>query len=84
MNAGEILEKIWAEKMIELKIKEKEIEELKKRIYKLEKEVKEKTVQLDETIKKNQKLSVALEEIYIKLWIRCSVGDTVFKYNIKT
>ena len=78
MNVEEILEKIWAEKMVELKIKEKEIEELNKKIDKLEKEVKEKTVQLDEAIEKNQKLSVALEEIYIKLWIRCSIGQGIF------
>jgi len=83
MDVEEILEKIWAEKMVELKIKEKEIEELNKGIRKLEKEVKEKTLQLDETMKKNQKLSVALKEIYVKLWIRCSVGDGIFKYNLK-
>jgi cell division septum initiation protein DivIVA len=53
--------------MVELKIKEKEIEELNKRIDELEKEVKAKSVQLDEAIKLNQKLVVALEEIYAKM-----------------
>lgn len=78
MNAEGILEKIWAEKMVELKIKEKEIEKLKKRIHTLEKEVKEKSIRINEIIKKNQKLSVALEEIYIKLWIRCSIDEGIF------
>ena len=80
MNVEEILEKIWAEKMVELKIKEKEIEELNKKIDKLEKEVKEKTIQLDETRKLNRKLSVALEEIYAKMWVEASVNQLILNF----
>jgi len=80
MDVKEILEKIWAEKMVELKIKEKEIEELNKRIDELEKEVKAKSVQLDEAIKLNQKLVVALEEIYAKMWVKASVNQLILHF----